>query len=136
MPKNAIYEHERGTAQKRGKKMKTFKDYSGEEAIDVVIAASQYITPLITDKDVMGDLENMDVGKIGAIAIKNHPKECEELRKALGNEPAESALGAAYGISQILIEVITDKDVLDFFKSMNKTQTQSTSVMENTEEEG
>lgn len=115
--------------------MKTFKDYSGEQAIDIVIAASQYITPIITDAEVMGDLENTDVAKVGAIAIKNHPTECAELRKALGNEPAESALGEAYGISQILIEIITDKDILDFFKSMGRTQTASGSAMENTEAE-
>lgn len=116
--------------------MKTLKDFSGNEAIDKVIEVSQYITPLISDSDIMGDLDNMDIGAMGGIAIKKHPEECRKLREALGNEPATSALGEAYGISQILLEVITDKDILDFFTSMNKTLTVSTSVTENGEAEG
>ena len=114
-----------------GKTMKTLKDFTGSEAIDKVIEVSPYITPLITDKEIMGELENADIGTIGAIALKNHPEECRKLREALGNEPATSALGEAYGISQILIEVITDKDILDFFTSMSKTLNVSTSATEN-----
>lgn len=116
--------------------MKTLKDFSGSEAIDKMLEISKYITPLITDKDVMGDLESKDVGSIGAMALKKYPDECRNLREALGNEPASSVLGEAYGISQILIEFITDKDVMDFFMSMNKTMTSSGSATENTKAEG
>ena len=101
--------------------MKTLKDYNGVEAVDMLMAVSPYITPLITDKDIMGDLEGKDIGAIGAMALKKHPDECKALRETLGNEPAESVLGEAYGIAQILMEVITDKDVVDFFTSMSKT---------------
>lgn len=111
--------------------MKTLKDFSGEEAIDILMEISKYITPLIADKDIMGDLENTDVGTIGARAIKKYPNECRAIRTALGNEPASSVLGEAYGISQILIEIITDKDVIDFFVSMNKTMSKSNSATEN-----
>lgn len=116
--------------------MKTLKDYSGSEAIEIMLEVSKYITPLITDKDIMGDMASMDVGKIGAMALKKYPDECRELRKALGNEPATNVVGEAYGISQILLEFITDKDVMDFFTSMNKTMASSGSVTENTKAEG
>lgn len=116
--------------------MKTLKDFSGEEAIDKVIEVSPYITPLISDSEIMGDLEHTDIGTLGATALKKHPEECRKLREALGNEPASSALGEAYGISQILIEVIMDKDILDFFASMNKTMESSGSATANGEVEG
>ncbi len=115
--------------------MKTFKDFEGEQAIDKVIECSQYITPLISDKDIMGELDKTDIGVIGAKALKAHPTECRALREALGNEPAESALGEAYGIAQILVEIITDKDILDFFTSMNRKMKASGSVTENGEAE-
>ena len=50
--------------------MKTLKDYEGNQAIDMVLAVSPYITPLITDKDIMGNLENADIGSLGATALK------------------------------------------------------------------
>lgn len=116
--------------------MKTFKNYTGEEAIDKVMETSQYITPIISDKEIMSDLENKDVGKLGALALKNHPEECAKIREALGNEPAASALGAAYGMSQLIIEILTDKDILDFFASVNKTMSKSSSTTTNGVEEG
>lgn len=116
--------------------MKTLKDYTGTEAIDMMLEVSKYITPLITDKDIMGDLQSADIGKIGAMALKKYPDECKALRAALGNEPATNVVGEAYGISQILIEFITDKDVMDFFTSMSKTMTSSGSATENTKAEG
>lgn len=116
--------------------MKTLKDYSGEEAIDKLMEISKYITPLIADKDIMGDLEQTDVGTLGARALKKYPNECKAIREALGNEPANSVLGEAYGISQILVEIITDKDVIDFFVSMNKTMSKSKSAMVSSTAEG
>lgn len=115
--------------------MKTLKDYEGNQAIDMVLAVSPYITPLITDKDIMGNLENADIGSLGATALKKYPDECKALREALGNEPAESVMGEAYGIAQILVEIIMDKDIIDFFTSMNKTMSKSISATENTKAE-
>lgn len=116
--------------------MKTIKDYDGTEAIDKVIEISEYITPIIADSDIMGDLENTDVGKLGALALKKYPEECNKIREALGNEPAASALGAAYGMSQLIFEILSDKDIIDFFLSMSKTVNKSTSAAQNTKVEG
>lgn len=115
--------------------MKTFKDYSGEQAIDMVMEAGQYITPIISDIDIMGSIDKSDIGRLGAKALKKYPEECQKIREILGNEPADSAIGAAYGIAQVLIEVICDKDIIDFFKSMSKTLKQSTSATESGKEE-
>lgn len=116
--------------------MKTIKDWDGTEAIEKVIEISEYITPIILDKDIMGDLENTDMGKLGALALKKYPEECANIRTALGNEPATSALGAAYGMSKLIFEILSDKDIIDFFLSMSKTASKSTSAMENTQAEG
>ena len=70
------------------------------------------------------------------MALKRHPEECAKIREALGNEPATSALGAAYGMSQLIVEILTDKDILDFFVSMNKTVSKSTSTTTNGVAEG
>ena len=102
--------------------MKTFKDYTGEEGIDKVIECAPFINEIITDKDVMENLDKMSFLEMGATIVKNHGKAFKEVRKALGNEDTDS-IGLSYSAAQLMKELLTNKDILDFFTSFANTQT-------------
>ena len=69
----------------------------------------------------MENLDKMSFLEIGATIVKNHEKAFKELRKALGNEDTDS-IGLAYSAAQLMKELLTNKDTLDFFTSFAKTQ--------------
>lgn len=111
--------------------MKTFKDYEGTEAIDKLIEALPYVNKLISDKEIMENLKETPMTVLGARAVKHQPETCEKLREMLGNEPAENAMSAAFGMTKLLAEVLTNKDMIDFFvftgETMDKSKSGSTS---------
>ncbi len=116
--------------------MKTFRDYEGQEAIDKIIEAIPLVNTLISDKEIVGDLKSKPATLLGALAVKNHPEECEKLREILGNEPAPDAMSAAFGMSKLLVEVLSNKDIIDFFAYTGETmeKNKSTSISQTSED--
>lgn len=97
--------------------MKTFKDYTGTEGIDKVIECAPYVTEIITDSEIMKDLDKLSWLELGATVLKKHGEAFENIRKALGNDEETDSLGLSFAASQFMKEIITNKDTIDFFTS-------------------
>lgn len=102
--------------------MKTFKDYKGAESIDKVIECAPYVTEIITDSEIMKDLEKLSWLELGATVLKKHGEAFDKIRKALGNDDESDSLGLSFAASQLMKEIITNKDTLDFFTSFTTNQ--------------
>ena len=102
--------------------MKTFKDFTGNEGIDKVIECAPYINEIIIDTEIMSKIDDMSWLELGGMIIKNHGETFEKLRTALGNDKSENSVGLAYSAAQLMKEILSDKDTLDFFTSFAKTK--------------
>ena len=102
--------------------MKTFRDFTGTEGIDKVIECASDINEIVTDAEIMSAIDNMSWLELGAKVIKKHNEAFERVRKALGNDDSESSLGLAYSAAQLMKDILTDKDTLDFFMSFTKVK--------------
>lgn len=102
--------------------MKTFKDYTGTEGIDKVIECAPYVTEIITDGELMGQLDKLSWIELGANVLKKHGEAFEKIRKALGNDEETDSLGLSFAASQFMKEIISNKDTIDFFTSFATKQ--------------
>ena len=94
------------------------------------------IQAIITNPEVSKALDDKgNFMKIGAVAYKECKKNCENIFAALGEKPA-SAIETTIGITQVILDVVSNQAFKDFFTFLkSKDMTQSASATENTEEE-
>ena len=102
--------------------MKTFKDYTGTEGIDKVLECASDVNEIITDSDIMKAIDSMSWLEMGATVVKKHGEAFDRIRAALGNEENTNSMGLAYSAAQLMKDILTDKDTLDFFMSFAKTK--------------
>ena len=102
--------------------MKTFKDFTGTEGIDKVIECAPYINEIIIDSEIIKQIDNLSWLELGALVVKNHGEAFNKVRIALGNEENVDSIGLAYSAAQLMKEILTNKDTLDFFTSFVKTK--------------
>lgn len=116
--------------------MKVISDFNNEEGIDVLMNCADDIQAIITNENVSKALDEKNFLKIGAVAYKECKKNVKKVFSALGEEPA-SAVEITVGITQIILDVLSDQSFKDFFTFL-KTKSGSTSLdsaTESTEEE-
>ena len=102
--------------------MKTFNDFKGAEGIDKVIECAPYINEIIVDTEIIDKIDSMSWIEMGAMIVKKHGDAFEKIRTALGNDKSENSVGLAYSAAQLMKEILSDKDTLDFFTSFVKTK--------------
>ena len=117
--------------------MKTFNDFSGVEGIDKLMECAPLVGELISDREIMeGVGENTLWVELGVSLYKAHTETCNKLFIALGNEATDNSMEIISGMTQILHEVMGNKEMLGFFASLNrKAKKSSGSVTESTEGE-
>lgn len=111
-------------------------DYKGRDALDVLADI------MIPTSEIFGDKEVRKASKISkaaavSVAIKQHPDEVIEILARLDNkapEEYENEISLMTLPSRVL-EVITDKELMAFFRSQSQTmeETSTGSATENTE---
>ena len=99
--------------------MKTLNDFQGLEGIDKLIECAPYINELIGDLSLINQLKDHSWLSIGGEVYKNHTEACNNLFKALDHEP-ENSVSAVAATAQVVSEIFTNKDMLDFFISLAK----------------
>ena len=92
--------------------MKTLRDYEGAEGVAKFAEIEPYISEIIKDSNIK--IAEMGNFQLGAKALELHPKECEGIFKAFGDVPA-SPQGKVAAIATVLMDILTDKDMIDFF---------------------
>lgn len=92
--------------------MKTLRDYEGAEGVAKFAEIEPYVSKIIRDSNMkIAELRSFQVG---AKALELHPKECEEIFKAFGGVPA-SPQGKVAAIATVLLDILSDEDMIDFF---------------------
>ena len=114
--------------------MKGFNDYTGVEGIDKLVECAPYVSELIDDKEMLKEAKGKSWIETGGIVYKAHSKACDKLFEILDHKP-ENSLGLVSATAQIVTEIFSNTDLIDFFTSASKTTPTSGSVMENTEGE-
>ena len=99
--------------------MKTLNDYSGAEGVDILIECSPLITEILGDSKIMKELEGKSLMQVGGEVYKAHTETCNKLFAILDHEP-ENAISAVTATAQVMAELLTNQDLLDFFTSLGK----------------
>lgn len=114
--------------------MKTFNDYTGTEGIDKLVECAPYVSEILNDKELLSGIKDKSWIERGAAVYKAHSATCDKLFEILDHKP-ENSLSIVSASAQILTEIFTNQDMIDFFVSASKNVLLSTSATENTEGE-
>ena len=101
--------------------MKTFNDYPiSEGGIDKVVECAPYINEILADSEIMGNIKGKTWVEVGALVVKEHGEAFEKIRQALGNEEEAESVGLAFGAAQLMHEILSNQDIVDYFISFAK----------------
>lgn len=117
--------------------MRKISEYKDEEALDLLADLLEPCIELFSDKALWNAIKSESRIKAVSIAIKNHKQSVVQIMAILHGVPVEEFHYNVITLPKMVLEVLNDKDLLDFFKSQgeNAVETHSGSVTENTEDE-
>ena len=99
--------------------MKTLNDYQGAEGIDKLLECSPYISEILSDGEIMRMAAEKTWLELGAEVYKAHTESMNKLLSALDHEP-DNAVSAISASAQVMADLLTNKDLIDFFISLGK----------------
>lgn len=112
-------------------------EYKNEAALDLLVDIAEPAAEIFADKEISEALKRGDK-KIAVVknAIKNHKKSVIEILAVLDGIPVEEYSCNVFTIPVKLLEILNDKDLIEFFTSAGQTKgaKSSTSHTENIEE--
>ena len=116
--------------------MKKLSEYRDEDALELLADLIEPAETIFSDKDVQS-ANSESMWKAVKVAIKKHKKEVMEIMAILDGTPVEDLHINVLSLPIKVMEVISDKDLVNFFVSQgqNMESTSSGSVTENTSEE-
>lgn len=100
--------------------MKTLNDYKGAEGIDKLLECAPFITEILSDTEVISATDKTWM-ELGGETYKKHTDACNKLLGALDHEP-ENSISAMSGTAQVIAELLTNQDLIDFFISLSKVK--------------
>ena len=111
-------------------------ELENEEALDVLADILEPVSEIVSDKAVRDEFTNEQYMKAAKQAIKNHKKAIIEILARLDNVPTSEYHCNVFSLPRKVFEILTDSDLLDFFKSSAKQTEQNVSAdaTETTEE--
>lgn len=92
--------------------MKTLRDYDGAEGIKKFAEVEPYLVEIIKDKNI--NIAELTKYQLGVKALELHPDACDAIIKIFEGSP-NSPQGRVAAISTVLVDILTDKDMIDFF---------------------
>ena len=116
--------------------MKKLSEYKNEEALDLLADILDPVANIFADKEFV---KNLQASRMSAIkyVIKNHKESILSILARLEGVPVEEYQCTIFTLPVILVNMINDPDLMDFFKSQGlKIEEESSgSAMENTKDE-
>jgi hypothetical protein len=117
--------------------LKKLSEYKGIEAIEILGNIIEPINDIMLDKQFKYLIENTTGNTLPVIQylLKYHAKEIHEIMAILEGVPVEEYEPNIVTLPLMLMEILSDKDILSLFQSQGQTTDiePSGSVMENTE---
>ena len=101
--------------------MKTLNDYQGTEGIDKLLECAPFITEILTDAEVLSSTTEKPWIQVGGEVYKKHTEACNKLFGILDHEP-ENPVSAMAATAQLIAELLTNQDLIDFFISLSKVK--------------
>lgn len=114
--------------------MISFKNLEGMEGIDKLNECAPLINDIFGDNEIFNNDTDVTWGELATPIYKKHPETINKIFEILGEAP-KSAAGILSGVSRLLIEVTSDKEVASFFMGTAKNLRSWISAMANTEGE-
>lgn len=91
-------------------------EYKNEDALELLANIIDPLSAIISDKAVSAHLKRGgQLAKAVSVAIKNHKHEVFEVLAALDGVPVDEYECGVFTLPAKLIEVLNDKEMLDFF---------------------
>ena len=116
--------------------MKKLSEYKNEEALDLLADIIEPVSYILADTEFVDKLQKNRMSAIQHV-IKEHKKDVLAILARLEDVPVEEYECTIFTLPVILINMLNDPDLLDFFKSQGlKIEEESSgSATENIEEE-
>ena len=112
--------------------MRALSEYKDEECLDILAEILDPINKIAKDKAVKKAYESEDMMKLAKSIIKRHKKEVVKILATLDNKKVEDYHYNFITLMQDVINIISDKVLLDFFKSVQMLGTPIISTMPTT----
>lgn len=116
--------------------MKKLSEYENEEALNLLAEIIEPISSIFSDKEFVDSFKDSKLSAIKYV-LKVHPKDVISILASLNGVPVEEYKCNAVTLPVMLMQVLNDKELLDFFKSQGLKMDEESfgSAMENTKEE-
>lgn len=115
-------------------------DYKNEDALDLLADILDPISEILTDPEIIKMVKAEKTDKIKAVQylLKQHQKPIIKIMARLDSVPVEQYEVNILSIPKKLLEIMNDKELIDFFRSQGQMMASGSfgSVTENTEETG
>lgn len=112
-------------------------EYKNEDALDLLADIIEPVSSILGDTEIAkATRDGEKKAKLIKLALKNHPSEIVEVLARMDGVPVEEYDANIAKMVGKLMEILNDKELLDFFTSQRLTEVEisSSDVTENTEE--
>lgn len=118
--------------------MKKLSEYKDDEALDLLAEMLEPCVEVFSDKELVTLIRTDTKMKAIQYAIKHHKREIVEIMAILNGVPVENFHYNVFTLPKMIVEVLNDKDLVDFFHSQGQMASQNDfgSATENTMGEG
>ena len=99
--------------------MKKLSEYKNEEALELLAELIVPVTEVLVDKEVVKKFRENKLKGI-AYALKHHTKAVFACMAVLNGKPVESYTCNIISLPKTILDVINDKDLMDFFTSQSQ----------------
>lgn len=113
-------------------------DYKNEDALELLADLLEPVGNISSDKAFIATIKKSTRFEIAQYLLKNHKGDIITILARLNGQKREEYSANAMQMLTQLLEIINDKELVDFFQSqgLKALGASSGSVMENTEETG
>lgn len=115
--------------------MKKLSEYKDEEALDLLANIIEPITEIVIDKEVVKKFKKNKLSGISH-AIKRHRTAVFACMAALNGETVETYHCNIVSLPKTILDIINDKELIDFFASQSQEQDEESSGSATTTGEG
>ena len=92
-------------------------DFKNEEALDLLVDIIDPVSKMMTDQAFIAKLKGANKMEAVKIILKDHKSEIIEILAKLNGQKVEEYQGTIITMTVQILEILNDKDLVDFFIS-------------------
>lgn len=102
-------------------------EYKNEDALDLLADILDPISDIFMDVEFREQIKNANKMQIVQYLLKNHKKPILQIMARLDNIPVEEYEMNLLSLPKKLLEIVNDKELIDFFRSQGQMMANETS---------